>query len=368
MPHTPELLESISRLDRDPHSLSANHYTDDGIMKQEWERIFAQSWLFAGYSDQLRQPGDYITCMAGNDPVVVVRDESGVLRAFYNICRHRRHILMKEAAGNVRGFVCPYHAWGYVTDGSLRSARHSGDVAGFEPGAFGLVAVRVEIFCGMVFVCLGSESPPVAACYPGLEEELRAYEPGIDDLHFVFRREVTIEANWKLVVENYNENYHTPVVHPALRNVLTSDYIVTPRGSYISHEARVNPEATEGFDATTIGYERHLNWWLWPNLCLMSIPQGGFRVLNIMPEGPGRTRETYDFYLPYSEPNAQQWQQILFACDTVNVEDIGVCEAVQRGQASRSFDRGRMMVDLKGRDWSEHAVVHFRNLVLDALA
>ena len=368
MPPTAELLASIAELDRDPHSLRAGYYTDEAILKREWERIFAGSWLFAGYTDQLRHPGDYVTCVAGNEPVLVVCDEAGRVRAFYNVCRHRGHILMKEAAGNVRGFVCPYHAWSYGTDGSLRSARHSRHVTGFDPQAFGLVPVRAEVFCGMVFVNLDDGAPSVAACYPGLEEELRAYEPGLDALHLVFRREITIEANWKLVVENYNENYHTPVVHPTLRNVLTSDYAVTPRGNYISHEARVNPEATEGFDATTTGYARHLNWWMWPNLCLMSIPQGGFRVLNIMPERPDRTRETYDFYLPYREPTEQQWQQIYFACDTVNAEDIGVCEAVQRGQASRSFAQGRLMVDPEGRDWSEHAAVHFRDLVLEALA
>ena len=99
----------------------------------------------------------------------------------------------------------------------------------------------------------------------------------------------------------------------------------------------------------------------------MSIPGGGFRVLHIMPDGPERTRETYDFYLPYAEPTEAQWRQIRFATEVVNAEDVRVAEGIQRGLRSKSFDRSYVMIAPQNAEWSEHAISHLKSLVLEAL-
>ena len=350
----------------EPYSLPAHYYRDSAIFARELEQVFYRSWNFVGYTSQLANPGDYITCRVGEENLIVVSGNDRKPRAFFNVCRHRAHELL-TGSGHVSAITCPYHAWSYETDGRLRYARNSDKVHGFDAAEFCLKGVKLEVFCAMVFVNLDQQATSLGEQAPGLEAELRAYEPRLDNLTLTFRRELVIESNWKNVVDNYNENYHTPVVHPVLNSILDENYRVFLKGLYIAHVSGVNTGTTGGFDVEGTGYKQHLNWWLWPNLCIMSFPEGGFRVLHIVPDGPERVRETYDFYLPYADPSPRQWEQILYACDTINAEDIGVCESIQRGLASRSFSRARIMVDPEDGWWNEHAVLHFKNLILDAI-
>ncbi len=350
-----------------PASLPSHYYTDPDIHRLELERIFYRAWNLAGYISQLRTPGDYVTCWVGEESIIVMRGADNELRGFYNVCRHRGHWLL-AGAGQVNAIVCPYHAWSYETNGQLRYARASENIPGFDKSAFCLRQVRVEEFCGFVFVNLDDEAPPLGEQMPGLEDELRRYEPRLDDLHLVYRREFVIESNWKNVVDNYNENYHTPNVHPVLASTLNMDgYLVVTSGKYFRHTSPVNEDVMEGgFTPDDEQYNQHDTWWLWPNLAPMCFPGGGFRVLHIVPDGPERTRETYDFYLPWKQPDAEQWRQIEFACEVVNAEDIGVCEGVQRGLRSRGFEQGVVLMDRRSW-WSEHGVLDFNNLVLEAL-
>ncbi len=354
------------RLSDDSYSLPAGYYTDSEILAREHERIFYRCWNFVGHRSQFRKPGDFVTCKVGDESIIVIRDRDDRLEAFYNVCRHRGHWLLEDS-GHVDVIICPYHGWTYNTDGTLRFARKSKNVPGFDSGKFCLAPVRVEIFSGFVFVNLDPDAAALSAQMPGLEQELRDYEPRIDELTLVHRKELVIESNWKNLVDNYNENYHTPVVHSVLASILDESYRVVAHGNYISHSSDARPGLEGGFDVEGANYPQHLNWWLWPNLCPMSLPGGGFRMLHIMPDGPERSRETYDFYLPYTEPTEAQWRQINFAADVVNGEDVGVAEGIQRGQRSRSFDRSYIMLDPERGAWSEHAVSHFKNLVLQAL-
>ena len=350
----------------DSVSLPSHYYTDPDILALEHERIFYRCWNFAGYTSQFDKPGDFVTCPVGEESIIVILGDDHELRAFYNVCRHRAHVLL-EGAGHVSAITCPYHAWTYHTDGRLRYARNSDKVAGFDKTRFCLSPVRVEKFCGFVFVNLDLEAAPLAEQVPGLADEFRAYEPRLDHLRLVYRQEFTTESNWKNVIDNYNENYHTPKVHPVLASILDDSYRVVLKGSYLRHQSDASPGLDGGFEVGNADYPQHLTWWLWPNLCPMSIPGGGFRVLHITPDGPERTRETYDFYLPYSEPSEEQWQQIRFACDVINMEDVSVAEGIQRGLRSRSFEQSYIMLDPEGGPWSEHAVSHFKGMVLEAL-
>ena len=351
-----------------PLSLPPSYYTDKEIYQLELERIFYRSWNFAGYASQLRCSGDYVTCRVGEESIIVVRGHDGILRAFYNVCRHRGHWLLEDS-GTVSTITCPYHAWSYETNGELRYARESDRVRNFDKARFCLNAVLVEEFCGFVFVNLDIGATSLTEQVPGLAEEFRRYEPRLDSLHLVHRQRVVIESNWKNVVDNYNENYHTPKVHPILASTLDmEDYTVHTHGKYFRHASSVNDEGLEGgFVVNDNTYNRHDTWWLWPNLCPMCFPGGGFRVLHIMPDGPQRTVEHYDFYLPQEIPSEHQWTQIKYACEVINAEDIGVCEGVQRGQRSRGFEQGHILVDAEQRWWSEHAVLDFKNLVLQSL-
>ena len=355
-----------ARLCDDSYSLPAHYYTDPEILAREHERIFYRCWNFAGHRSQFRKPGAFVTCTVGDESIIIIRDQDGRLKAFYNVCRHRGHWLL-EGSGHVDVITCPYHAWTYNTDGTLRFARKSTDVPGFDSGKFCLNPVRVEMFCGFVFVNLDPDAAALSEQMPGLEQEMCDYEPAIDELTLVHRKAFVIESNWKNLVDNYNENYHTPVIHPVLASNLDESYRVVAHGKYLSHSSAARPGLAGGFEIDRANYPQHRNWWLWPNLCPMSMPGGGFRVLHIMPDGPERSRETYDFYLPYTEPTDEQWRQINFAAEVVNAEDVGVAEGIQRGQRPRSFERSYIMLDPERGAWSEHALSHFKNLVLQTL-
>lgn len=349
-----------------PLSLPSHYYSDPEIYQMELDRIFYRNWLFVGFRSELENPGDYITKNIGSESIFVVRSQDGTLNGFYNVCRHRAHRLL-EGNGHIQDIVCPYHAWRYNLDGILCFARNSKNVDGFDSKEFRLQTIQVEDFSGFIFINLDPDASPLVEQVPTLEEEFKSYEPNIDNLQLVYRRHITIESNWKNVVDNYNENYHTPKVHPILASILDDSYTVTLKGKYLRHESNASSGEDDGFQVNVKDYPKHVTWWLWPNLCPMSIPGGGFRVLNILPTGPNQTHETYDFYLPYTEPNAQQWAQIKYAVDVVNQEDITVVESIQKGLKSRSFNRSYIMIDQHQRWWSEHAIAHFRDMILQSL-
>jgi len=145
----------------------------------------------------LSKAGDFITTNIDSQNVFIVRDKSGELKAFYNVCQHRGHELV-AGAGNAALIVCPYHAWTYALDGSLRSARNSENVPGFNKCEFSLKPVRVEVFCGMVFINLDTDATPLAELASELEKEIREYCPGVDTLAMAQRDTYKVKSNWKV--------------------------------------------------------------------------------------------------------------------------------------------------------------------------
>src|SRR5262245_6531564 len=197
-------------------TLPARYYTDSEWFRKELDRIHFDMWLCAGRTQQLPLPGSYFVRNFAGVAVVVLRDERGALAAFHNVCRHRGTLLCKEPEGKLPGRIrCSYHAWTYGLDGRLISAPHMDKVEGFCEEDYPLARVAVDEWDGHVFINLSAHPGPFDEHLAGLPEKFRPW--GMQELKRVERKVYHLQANWKLIVQNYSECLHCPIAHPQLQ-------------------------------------------------------------------------------------------------------------------------------------------------------
>jgi len=350
-------------------SLHADAYTQQKWFDVEQTEVFARSWRWICHVEKLRDVGAYVATTMAGMPVVAVRGNDGVLRAFFNVCKHRAHELL-NGEGTTRSIVCPYHAWTYDLGGSLTSARHTKHLEAFDAGDVCLDEIAIEEFGGFVYLNLDVAAVPLSTQSEGLGAEIDRWAPDVANLTFAHRLEYEIQSNWKNVVDNFLECYHCHVAHEDFVSLVDMDtYRVTTHGIHSSHMAEAGRSENSAYDVSDATVTDHAVWWLWPTTCLMRYPgRGNFIVLNIVPVSPGVTRETYDFYLEDTEPNEAELESIRYLDEVLQVEDIGLVESVQRGMQTPAFTQGRIVNDPSGSGLSEHALHHFHGLLLDAYA
>jgi ferredoxin-NADP reductase/phenylpropionate dioxygenase-like ring-hydroxylating dioxygenase large terminal subunit len=357
----------IAALDRG-ESLPAHWYTDPSVTEAEIHKIFRKSWNYIGPLAELSEPGDYVTGYAGEVPIVVVRNEDG-LAGFVNVCRHRRHLVMKDR-GNAPVMQCKYHAWAYDLHGCLKGAPRSAAEPGFRLESYPLLPVRVEALGRFVFVNLDRDAVPAAACFGEVLDIIARSGIDLGSLRLYRREDWESHSNWKTMLENYLECYHCPVAHPSFSaaiDVRPENYNLTAHGWFVSQLGLVRQSALEGKSAIKIydvggevaQSQYHL---LWPNLTININP--GFPNLSIdiwIPDGPNRTKGFSEQY--FAPGVSEEFAQELIAFNKeVGAEDDVLTDAVQRGLRGGIPDRGRFLLN------SEHLVVHFQKLVVDALS
>lgn len=350
-------------------SLNASAYTDPRWYNVDLQEIIAKTWQWVCHVEKLRNPGDYLAAEIAGHPIALVRDREGRLRAFYNVCKHRAHHLL-EGEGNTTRIMCPYHAWTYKLDGQLVRAPHTETLEDFDTSDICLDQVQVEEFCGFVYVNLDPKAASLASQSGDLATEIAHWAPDIDKLTFGHRMTYDIRSNWKNVIDNFLECYHCPTAHKDFCTLVDMDtYKVTTHGIYSSHMADAGKSANSAYDTSNAKVKTHAVWWLWPNTCLMRYPgRSSMIVLNVIPAGPDRTLETYDFYLETPEPDATEQDAIRYIDEVLQPEDIALVQSVQRGMNTPAFTQGRIVNDPNGSGQSEHALHHFHGLVLDAYA
>ena len=348
-------------------SLPARCYTEPRYLAAEQRAVFHKTWQFVCHEETLAAKGDYIAFDVQGMSLFAIRGAEGNLQAFYNVCLHRAHELLR-GQGNVKAIACHYHGWNYRLDGSLRAARRSELIENFDTSSFCLKPVRIEVFCHLVFVNLDPDARSLAELSQGLGDEVESYAPDIGELTHAHRITYEIQSNWKNVVDNFLECYHCPIAHRDFVSLVDMEsYKVTTHGIYSSHMARAGLQENTAYDVSEAAVTDHAVWWLWPNVCLLRYPgDGNLMVLNIVPTGPETTFETYDFYFTDNQPTDQQWEALRYVDEVLQKEDIDIVESVQRGMRTPAYDRGRYMTDPQGGGLSEHGVHHFHSLVLEA--
>ncbi|MCB1366165.1 MAG: aromatic ring-hydroxylating dioxygenase subunit alpha [Rhodobacteraceae bacterium] len=198
---------------RPGHAMAQGFYTSDTVYADDIERIIMQDWHFAGLAGEIPDPGDFMLFELLDESVILSRGADGAIHALANVCRHRGSRVCLDRRGTARRFTCPYHAWVYDLDGSLRSARLMGD--DLDRAALGLKKVPMELFHGMIFVSFAARPTSFAAIRADLDPVLAPF--ALERTKIACRKSYPVAANWKLLVENYNECYHCAPAHPEFR-------------------------------------------------------------------------------------------------------------------------------------------------------
>ncbi|WP_103335758.1 aromatic ring-hydroxylating oxygenase subunit alpha [Pseudotabrizicola formosa] len=315
-------------------------YTSPEFAALEEEHIFARDWLCAGRADALPNPGDYLTMEISGEPIIILRDREGVLRGLSNVCRHRMSTLL-EGRGNTRAIVCPYHAWTYNLDGSLRGAPAMTLNESFCKDQIALPKVRVEDWLGWIMVTLNPDAPPPAEVLRDVEDLVGYLDMG--KYVEAFREEFHWNTNWKVLAENFMESYHLPVCHQdTIGGTVDLLKMTCPEGfpafnyHYIVKNDSLPLTLAHPSNTTLVGEERRITWLLsiYPAL-LITLTPGYFWYLCLTPDGPGKVHVLFGGGLApdwAADPEAPAHFAALKALlDDVNVEDKGCVERVYRG-------------------------------------
>jgi carnitine monooxygenase subunit len=367
------------KFDPDPErsaTLPASYYFDPAIYAKEKQKIWQRTWQYVGALEDLRQPGSYITAMIDDQPVFVVRAKSGDLKAFYNSCMHRGHTLL-EGKGKKSLITCPFHAWTYATDGELKKAPNSENVAGFDYADFRLSEVRVEAFGLWAFVNLDPNAPPLAGMAGGLLDEMREKITGFDDLKYVRTDSFDLKANWKFILDGL-ECYHCPIIHPQIMGgpnaYVTKSFDTTESTYYSTHINRGNYEMIEKdraklpYDFGPATLKDIVIWFLWPNLVFVA-HQGppNIKVLQAAATGAETSQRHMHMFCENNPPTEHDMGHIRNYRDVAWPQDREAMEKQAIGVKALGYRQGRLMVDAQ-RSWqSEHGTHHFQKLVWEAL-
>jgi Rieske 2Fe-2S family protein len=330
--------------------LPAAAYTDPEMHRWERRHALADSWVCLGRDDEL--PANSATQQAitvGDISVLLTRTEAG-LRAFANTCAHRGHELLGEGctAGS-RSMVCPYHAWSYGLDGRLIGAPRMRGVTGFDPAAMALTPLPLTVWHGWVLVNATGNAAPAADHLGALDDLVAPYRPA--ELRLGGRHDYTVAANWKVIVENYHECYHCPLIHPELCAVTppdSGDNLDLP-GAWVGGSMELRDDAEtmsldgrslglpiEGVDQRQVGY-----FGLFPNL-LLSLHPDYVMAHRMTPLAADRTRVECSWYFPPAAFGREGFDPAyaMDFWDVTNREDWAACESVQRGLSSPHFRPG----------------------------
>jgi len=338
-------------------------YSDPEILRREQERIFRSSWQYAGHTGQLpaNRGAGFFAAHAGRTPVVVTRDGDGELRAFLNVCRHRG-FPVAEGEGRRETLQCPYHAWTYGLDGGLRAAPRSDEEDVFPREELGLVPVAVGTWGPFVFVNATRDAEPLVDALGSMPAQVAELGLDVDRLVHHSHWETELDANWKIVCENFLECYHCQVAHPGFSEVIdvaAESYVLDADGRLSSQYGAVRATAPMDVAGELPRSQFHF---LWPNLTVNIFP--GRPNVSIGPVVPRTPERSYRFLDYFFGPDVEQsWiDELLAFDDQVGREDRILVEGVQRGVGSGALEAGVLM------SRSEQLIGHFQALTAAALA
>lgn len=344
-------------------TIPSRWYLAPEFLELEKRRVFRHNWQPAGRAQDVAGPGQYVPTEIAGEPLVIARGEDGVLRCFSNVCRHRASVIVAQS-GQGSVLRCPYHGWTYKLDGRLHGAPEFDGVAGWDPARICLPRSRAETWGPFVFVNVDGGAPPLEEVMGSIPEEIAALGCPIDGLRFSMRRDYVIECNWKVYIDNYLEGYHLPVAHPSLfRELDYNQYRVETRRWHSSQHAPIRPpKPGERRQYGEQADKGALYYWIFPNFMLNVYPDNLSSNI-IVPLGHDRTLTIFEWftYAAGGEAAAVRPDTVAFS-DEIQQEDIRLCESVQKGLASPSYDKGRLSVE------RENGVHHFHLLLYEALA
>jgi Rieske 2Fe-2S family protein len=349
----PGFLKTTESYRQGARTLPGRYYTAPEVLAEEEERIFRRSWICVGRADAPAAPGDYILVEIAGESIIVLRDQSGERRAFYNVCRHRGTRLCEATTGKLSETIqCPYHAWTYALDGRLIGAPHMHEVEGFNKKDYPLHAVALAEWEGFLFVNLDPAAEPLAQAFGRLTGRFARYN--LAALRTVRRIEYEVRANWKLILQNYNECLHCPTIHPELSTKLpytsgANDLVEGPfLGGYMEIKAPHESATISGRAcALALGdlsdEDRHRAFYyaLFPTMMLSLHPDYAV-YYTVWPRAPLESRVVCEWMVHPDAPAAPGYniQDAEEFWDRTNRQDWHICERSQLGVSSRAYVPG----------------------------
>lgn len=359
--HIQRMTFSFNRDIRYAQTLPSRLYVDPTYLALEEEKIFGRTWQLVGRLADLNETGRFITAQIGREAIVIVRDGE-TLRGFHNICLHRAGPVA-SGCGLRQTMQCRYHGWTYRLDGSLLRAPEMEGTEGFDPDAMHLLPIQVTAWGPLVFANLDLKAPPLEHFMEGITERTAVFRPGA--MKYVMKKAWTVEANWKVYIDNYLEGYHLPMVHPGLTRELDYDqYRVEPHRYWSLQHAplRAGHGPERKYVASGEGDEAQY-YWLFPNI-MLNIYQGQMQKNIVVPRGPDQCEVIFEWFAvdpPADVASDPDWTRLVAFSDEIQDEDIAICERVQLNLRSRVYDRGRYSTQ------RENGVHHFHSLLHEFL-
>lgn len=374
-------LTQVRRPIHQANGLPNAHYTDQTVFEEEKQALLGSQWAGLAVAADIPDAGDAVPITFLGMPLLLIRDKSGIVRVFQNICRHRGMILV-DAPRKIDGAIrCPYHSWCYSTEGRLVVTPHVGGPGtnqhdGIDRNLLGLIEVRSHIWRDVVWINMSGDAPAFEDAMADVIARWAEFDKplfhGGDDSRF----SLTINCNWKLAVENYCESYHLPWVHPGLNSYsrLEDHYHIEEPGQYSGQGTTVYRQLKDQNGAVFSDFDGLGPVWdtaaeyiaVYPNVLLGVHRDHAFTII-LVPEGPAKTVENIHIYYATDDSsadlraaNTKQWKLVF-------EEDIFVVEGMQRGRSAPGFDGGRFSPVMDNpthlfHDWVASKIDAHRNL------
>ena len=366
----PRHFSRVRRPALDAETLPPWCYTSKDWFDLEIERIFKRSWGYVGRVDRVPNAGDYVAFDYAGTPVIIVRARDGKVRAFANSCRHRGSEILRAGSGTCKAALkCPYHGWAYGLDGKLIGAAGMEETKDFDKARHGLIPIRLETWAGFMFINPGETGPSLLEWLDDLPELTASY--GFEDWACTRRREYELACNWKIIIENFNDEAHIRTVHPKTLLDISEKYAAPAVyehgdgywvGSYCEHEGTRlmvgGVDGPAGFDPvpTLKGRLKHGSYHptVYPHVSFGFCIDGGW-ALEVYPLAPDRSKLVVNSFFHKDALKRADFasvvQRYYDRLDVSTDEDNAIEEAVQRGLVSPQAKPGRLSQEEIGINW-----------------
>src|SRR6266705_3711419 len=338
-------------------TIPAPWYVDDRIAELEAKTVFGKTWQMVGRVEQVEKPGQFVTTNVAGEPIVVVRGKDGLLRGFFNVCRHHAAAVLTEPCGQASILHCPYQGWNYGLDGSLKGMPEFEGVKNFERQQNGLVPVKADTWEKFVFINLDPKAAPLKDFLGGLVRRVSPLE--VAKLHYFESRMYDIHCNWKVFVDNYLDGgYHVPHLHKGLNSILTyKEYTIENFERFCLQSSPIDAAGGEAMTAA-VRKGQALYYWLYPNL-MLNWYEGYLDTNLVVPLAINKMKVVFEFYFAdVSDAAAGRNKQSMDVSERIQDEDHNICESVQKGLSSRAYGAGRLSVRREAGEQLFHQLLH----------
>jgi Phenylpropionate dioxygenase and related ring-hydroxylating dioxygenases, large terminal subunit len=334
-------------------------YFDKSIAELENSAVFGRTWQVVGRAEQVKSAGQFLTADIAGEPIVVVRGEDSELRGFYNVCRHHAAAVVTEPQGCTKQFRCPYHGWTYGIDGALKGMVEFDGVCDFDRAKNGLVPARVGVWENFVFVNLDPKGGSLLD-FLGSVPPIVAPVEIAKKLRFFDRRVYTLQCNWKVYVDNYLDGgYHVPHAHKGLSSVIEyTKYTIENFERACLQSSPLSSDAGSEAGVASTRQGRAFYLWIYPNFMLNAY-EGVMDTNLVVPLAVDKCAVIFDYYFSDISAAAEaRNRESIAVSEKVQDEDVGICDAVQRGLGSRAYLAGRLAVRREAGEHLFHRLLH----------